>query len=156
MKKIKTLTAIALFMAVSFIVVQFIPIRPVVVVINNTNETIFVYAGESIYNVEPEPDEVARIVRSKPEIIAPGKRVKIKVSFISLFRKDAALDIGWRIGGQYEYNAAGGGGQNFILSTKEGVCYASIYIKDDFVKGMIKNSPGNKCFKKIKAFNYKY
>ncbi|MCS5781097.1 hypothetical protein LNP24_13310 [Klebsiella pneumoniae subsp. pneumoniae] len=48
-------------------------------------------------------------------------------------------DIGWRVGGQYEYNAAGSGGQNFILSSKEGVCYASIYIKDDFFKGAIKN-----------------
>ncbi|HDK9818598.1 TPA: hypothetical protein PVT08_004922, partial [Klebsiella pneumoniae] len=111
---------------------------------------------ESIYNVEPEPDEVARIVRSKPEIIAPGKRVKIKASFTSLIRKDAALDIGWRVGGQYEYNAVGSGGQNFILSSKEGVCYASIYIKDDLFKGAIKNGSSNKCFKKIKAFNYKY
>ncbi|HEB5032361.1 TPA: hypothetical protein R0E57_005071, partial [Klebsiella pneumoniae] len=134
MKKTKTLTGIALFIAVLVLVAHFIPIRPVVVIINNTNETIFVYAGESIYNVEPEPDEVVRIVRSKPEIIAPGKRVKIKASFTSLIRKDAALDIGWRVGGQYEYNAAGSGGQNFILSSKEGVCYASIYIKDDFFK----------------------
>ncbi|EIW8844672.1 TPA: hypothetical protein RRI29_004936, partial [Klebsiella pneumoniae] len=117
MKKTKTLTGIALFIAVLVLVAHFIPIRPVVVIINNTNETIFVYAGESIYNVEPEPDEVARIVRSKPEIIAPGKRVKIKASFTSLIRKDAALDIGWRVGGQYEYNAAGSGGQNFILSS---------------------------------------
>ena len=147
MKKTKTLTGIALFIAVLVLVAHFIPIRPVVVIINNTNETIFVYAGESIYNVEPEPDEVARIVRSKPEIIAPGKRVKIK---------DAALDIGWRVGGQYEYNAAGSGGQNFILSSKEGVCYASIYIKDDFFKGAIKNGSSNKCLKKIRAFNYKY
>ena len=90
MKKTKTLTGIALFIAVLVLVAHFIPIRPVVVIINNTNETIFVYAGESIYNVEPEPDEVARIVRSKPEIIAPGKRVKIKASFTSLIRKDAA------------------------------------------------------------------
>ena len=156
MKKIKTLTGIALFIAVLVLVAHFIPIRPVVVIINNTNETIFVYAGESIYNIEPEPDEVARIVRSKPEIIAPGKRVKIKASFTSLIRKDAALDIGWRVGGQYEYNAAGSGGQNFILSSKEGVCYASIYIKDDFFKGAIKNGSSNKCLKKIRAFNYKY
>ncbi|UNA36015.1 hypothetical protein LRM35_00320 [Klebsiella variicola subsp. variicola] len=92
----------------------------------------------SIYNVEPEPDEVARIVRSKPEIIAPGKSVKIKASFTSLIRKDAALDIGWRVGGQYEYNAAGSGGQNFILSSKEGVCCASIYIKDDFLRARLK------------------
>ncbi|HFQ8753473.1 TPA: hypothetical protein ACHV3E_002037 [Klebsiella pneumoniae] len=138
MKKTKTLTGISLFIAVLVLVAHFIPIRPVVVIINNTNETIFVYAGESIYNVEPEPDEVARIVRSKPEIIAPGKRVKIKASFTSLIRKDAALDIGWRVGGQYEYNAAGSGGQNFILSSKEGVCYASIYIKDDFLRARLK------------------
>lgn len=43
-----------------------------------------------------------------------------------------------------------------ILSSKEGVCYASIYIKDDFFKGAIKNGSSNKCLKKIKAFNYKY
>ena len=46
--------------------------------------------------------------------------------------------------------------KNFILSSKEGVCYASIYIKDDFFKSAIKNGSSNKCFKKIKAFNYKY
>ena len=97
MKKTKTLTGIALFIAVLVLVAHFIPIRPVVVIINNTKETIFVYAGESIYNVEPEPVEVARIVRSKPEIIAPGKSVKIKASFTSLIRKDAALDIGWSL-----------------------------------------------------------
>ncbi|MFS7711023.1 hypothetical protein ACJ8BA_26765, partial [Klebsiella pneumoniae] len=88
MKKTKTLAGIALFIALLVLVARFIPIRPVVVIINNTNETIFVYAGESIYNVKPEPDEVARIVRSKPEIIAPGKRVKIKASFTSMIRKD--------------------------------------------------------------------
>ncbi|VTM55235.1 Uncharacterised protein [Klebsiella pneumoniae] len=44
----------------------------------------------------------------------------------------------------------------FYSFFKRGVCYASIYIKDDFFKGAIKNGSSNKCFKKIKAFNYKY
>ncbi|WP_324686699.1 hypothetical protein VN981_14015 [Klebsiella pneumoniae] len=94
----------------------------------------------------PENPASYRVVRTKSYLFNKA----------SLIRKDAALDIGWRVGGQYEYNAAGSGGQNFILSSKEGVCYASIYIKDDFFKGAIKNGSSNKCLKKIKAFNYKY
>lgn len=53
--------------------IHFIHLRPVINLKNSTSKTLYVYAGESIYGVEPEPDEVDRIVRAKPEVIAPGK-----------------------------------------------------------------------------------
>lgn len=57
-----------------FIIAHFIPIRPVVTIINNTGELLYIYAGESIYGVEPDPEEVTEIVKSRPEILAPGKK----------------------------------------------------------------------------------
>ena len=97
-----------LFLGGVFLIAHVIPIRPVVTIINNTSKPLFVYAGESVYDVDPEPDEVEQIVRSKPDIIASGKKIAFTASFMSLIRKDAAIDIGWRIGGQYEYNSNGG------------------------------------------------
>lgn len=103
-------------------IAHIIPIRPVIVIENNTNESMFVYAGESIYNIEPAPDEVEEIIRSKPEIIAPGKKMKFTSSFISLMRKDAAIDIGWRVGGKYGYNSNGGGAEFYSLLNGRSMC----------------------------------
>lgn len=155
MKKM-TLLYIAFFLGLSVMVAHVIPIRPVVTITNNTNESLFVYAGESVYGVEPEPDEVERIVRSQPEVIAPGKKFELTASFISLIRNDATIDIGWRIGGQYEYNSTGGGGQNFLLSSTEGACSVSIEIQSGFNNNTLENAPYDLCLKKIKPFQYQY
>lgn len=156
MKKKIVLGCIFLFWGLLIMIAHIIPIRPVIVIENNTNESMFVYAGESIYNIEPAPDEVEGIIRSKPEIIAPGKKMKFTSSFISLMRKDAAIDIGWRVGGKYGYNSNGGGGQNFILSSTGGACAVSIEINDGLNSNTIEKNPGGWCLKKLKAFKYKY
>ncbi|WP_223824763.1 hypothetical protein [Enterobacter bugandensis] len=156
MKSKMALFIIICFLGFLVLISHVIPIRPSVTIINYTNKSLYIYAGESIYNVDPEPDEVEKIVKAKPEVIAPGGKGEFKASFISLFRKDAAIDIGWRIGGQYEYNSTGGGGQNFILSSKEGACSLSIKIQNGFNNDTLENAPGNMCFKKIKAFKYEY
>jgi hypothetical protein len=156
MKKKKVLGYIVFFSGLLVLIAHIFPIRPFVTITNNTNKPLFIYAGESIYDADPEPEEVERIVRSKPEILAPGEKGKFSSSFISLIRKDAAIDIGWRVGGQYEYNSTGGGGQNFILSSTAGVCSVSIEINDGFNNEVLENAPGDLCFKKIKAFKYKY
>lgn len=139
-----------------FMVAYFVPLRPVVTITNNTGKVMYIYAGESIYGVEPEPDEVVEIVKSKPDVLASGKELKLTASFMSLIRKDAAIDIGWRIGGQYEYNSTGGGGQNFLLSSSEGACSVSIKIQDGVNKAILDNDSGDVCLKKIKAFQYTY
>lgn len=156
MKKKLILGCIILFSGLLVLVVHVFPIRPFVTITNNTNKHLFIYAGESIYDVDPEPEEVERIVRSKPKIIAPGEKSEFTASFISLIRRDAVIDIGWRIGGQYEYNSVGGGGRNFILSSTAGACSVSIKINDGFNNDILEKAPGYLCFKKIKAFNYKY
>lgn len=156
MKKKIVLGCIVFFLGGLLVLIAHIfPIRPFVTIINNTNKPLFIYAGESIYDVDPEPEEVERIVRSKPEIIAPGEQYEFTASFISLIRKDAAIDVGWRIGGRYEYNSTGGGGQNFILSSTAGACSVSIKINDGF-NNTLESAPGDLCFKKIMAFKYKY
>lgn len=156
LKKKIALICIVLFLGGVFLIAHVIPIRPVVTIINNTSKPLFVYAGESVYDVGPEPDEVEQIVRSKPDVIASGKKIAFTASFMSLIRKDAAIDIGWRIGGQYEYNSNGGGGKNFILSSMHGACSVSIEVKDGFNNETLENDSGDLCFKKIKAFKYKY
>jgi len=156
MKKKIVLGYIVFFLGLLVLIAHFLPIRPFVTITNNTNKPLFIYAGESIYDVDPEPEEVERIVRSKPEVLAPGEKNKFTASFISLIRKDAAIDIGWRIGGQYEYNSTGGGGRNFILSSTAGACSVSIKINDGFNNEILESAPGDLCFKKIKAFKYKY
>ena len=123
---------------------------------NNTNKNLYIYAGESVYGVEPEPDEIERIVKSQPEVIAPGKKFELTASFTSLIRNDATIDIGWRIGGQYEYNSTGGGGQNFLLSSTEGVCAVSIEVQSGFNNNTLKNAPDDLCLKKIQSFQYQY
>ncbi|WP_404680172.1 hypothetical protein [Raoultella terrigena] len=155
LKRKIAMVCIALFAGLLMVVAHVIPVRPVVTIVNNTKEYIFVYAGESIYDVEPEPDEVDKIVRSKPEIISPGKKIDVTVSLLSLIRRGAAIDIGWRLGGPYDYNSIGGGGRNFILSSSEGVCSVSIKIQG-VLDNTLENTSGGLCLKKIKPFKYKY
>lgn len=154
-KKIR-LIFIMFFLGLLVLVAQVIPIRPVITIINHTNKYIYVFAGVSVYNVDPDPGEVERIVKAKPEIIAPGGESVFTPSFISLFRKDAAIDISWRVGSQYEYNQTGGGGRNFILSSVEGSCSVLIKIKNGRNDDALESVPGDLCLKKIKAFRYKY
>lgn len=139
-----------------FIAGVFIQIRPVITIVNNTGKVLYIYKTESVYGVEPEPYEVGEIVKSRPRILVAGKKFKLTTSFMSLLKKDAEIDVGWRVGGRYEYNSIGGGSQGFILSSTEGVCSVSIEIQSGLNKNIIKTVAGNMCLKKIKAFNYKY
>lgn len=156
MKKKMVLVIVVFFLGLLVLVSHVIPIRPVVTIINYTNKSLYIYAGESVYNVEPDPEEVEKIVKSKPEVIAPGGKIEFKSSFISLFIKDAAIDISWRIDGQHEYNSTGGGGQNFILTSLEGVCSVVIKIQNGLNNDTLENGSGDLCLKKIKAFKYEY
>lgn len=132
------------------------PIRPVITIVNNTHEPLYIYAGESIYGVDPEPDEVDEIMRSKPDIIAPGKEFRLSASFMSLIREDATIDISWQIGGMYEYNSMGGGGQNFILSSTEGFCSVLIKVQPGFHNNTLEDNHSDLCLKNIKPFRYHY
>lgn len=156
MKKKIILLFSCVFLGVILMTVFLLPVRPVVIIKNNTRESLYIFAGESILGVEPEPDEVETIVKSKPEVLLPGKKLKLTASFTSLIKKDATIDIGWRMGGPYEYNSTGGGGQNFLLSSTEGACSVSIEIQEGSDTNTLKNAPGDFCFKKIKSFHYKY
>lgn len=116
----------------------------------------YISSGEGKYGVEPDIFEVEKIMRAKPDIVTAGKEFRFKPSFMSLIRKDVIIDIGWRIGGRYEYNSSGGGGKNFLLSPKRGVCSITIIIKDGYNNDAIQNEPGDWCLQRMKPFEYKY
>ena len=50
-----------MFLGLLVLISHVIPIRPSVTIINYTNKSLYIYAGESIYNVDPEPDEVEKL-----------------------------------------------------------------------------------------------
>lgn len=159
MKNKKNYLYFAFFLACCSLLIIFVyisPIRPVVTIKNSTSKYVYIYSGESIYGIEPEPEEVERIVKSKPELLAPGKEIKLIASFSTLIKNDATIDIEWRVGGQYEYNSTGGGVQNYFLSSMEGGCFASIDIQDGFNNAVFSDYPGWLCLKKLKRFRYKY
>lgn len=138
------------------LIINCVPLRPVVIVENNTGERIYIYAREGVYGVEPEPDEVDEIVKSKPVIIDAGKVLKIKFSFLSLIRHNVTLDVGWLAQNQYAYNATGGGGQNFVFSAEGGVCATTIIVRKGYNNIALKNNTDSLCLKKIIPFNYVY
>ncbi|GKX43682.1 hypothetical protein SOASR015_27160 [Pectobacterium carotovorum subsp. carotovorum] len=91
------------------VLLYLIPVRPEVIIKNNSKNSLYISSGEGKYGVEPDISEVEKIMRAEPEVVAVGKEFRFKPSFMSLIRKDVAIDIGWRTDGRYEYNSIGGG-----------------------------------------------
>lgn len=73
-----------------------------------------------------------------------------------MIKDDVVIDIGWRTGTRYEYNAVGGGGRNFLLSSDEGLCSVFIVIQEGYHKDSFEYEDGNACLKGMKLFQHKY
>ncbi|MCK1970528.1 hypothetical protein ACP26F_16435 [Franconibacter pulveris 1160] len=154
MKKILILMFISLLIFLG--VVRIIPLKPVVIIQNDTNENLYLQADESLFGIEPAPEEVDKIMKARPDIIVPGGELKLTTSFFSVISEGYELNVGWLIGGRYAYNSTGGGGQNFLLSSKTGVCSAQLTIKPGHNNFEIINEVGGVCLKKLSPIKEKY
>ncbi|USR60785.1 hypothetical protein NFJ01_21570 [Lelliottia amnigena] len=152
----KTLILMFIFVLSFFCVVRFIPLRPAVIIQNKTNENLYLQTDESKFGIEPTPEEVDKIIKTRPDIIVPGGEVRLTTSFFSIISEGYEINIGWLIGGRYSYNATGGGGQNFLLSSKTGVCSAKLTIKPGHNNFEIINEVGGICLKKLSPIKEKY
>ncbi|MCL5502009.1 hypothetical protein M5Y49_25455 [Escherichia coli] len=141
------------FLFVASLVFYFIPIRPVVIVQNTTKERLYLHSAESVYGIEPTPEEVNKIMRAHPEIIEPGEEIRIKSSFSSIIMDDYELSIGWSTGGRFEYNSNGGGGLGFNLSSKSNVCSAKLIIQPGYNHFEVIDQAQGICFKKLSFVN---
>ncbi|MDJ0087504.1 hypothetical protein [Pantoea allii] len=137
------------FLIISSAMVCFIPVRPVVIVQNTTKERVYLHTTESISGIEPAPEEVDKIMRARPDIIESGEEVKIKGSFSSIIMDGYKLNIGWSVGGEFEYNANGGGGLAFLLSSKSNVCSAKLIIQPGYNNFEIIDRFHGVCLKKL-------
>ncbi|WP_155407661.1 hypothetical protein [Pluralibacter gergoviae] len=72
----KKLLVFFLFILLLLFLINNSPLMSVVTIKNGTNKIVYVFSGESIYGVEPEPDEVDRIKRKVPEVVGPGETIK--------------------------------------------------------------------------------
>ncbi|PVZ79398.1 hypothetical protein C9426_33745 [Serratia sp. S1B] len=155
MVKSKKLLMLFLSMLLLSVLIGFIPTRPFVIVKNDTDKQMYLYSSEGVHGLEPTPDEVRKIIRQKPNIIEPGETIKLTLSFMSLIKENAEFNIGWRIGGQYEYNSMGGGSQAFILSSLIGGCSILLTVHDGVHNYTLRNEPDKFCYKKITPLRYK-
>lgn len=137
------------FLLIAIVVVYLIPVRPVVIIQNTTKERVYLHTTESVYGIEPTPEEVDKIMKARPDIIEPGEEVKIKSSFSSIIMDDYELNIGWSTGGQFEYNANGGGGLGFHLSSKSNICSAKLIIQPGYSHFKMVNQAQGICLKKL-------
>lgn len=154
MAKSKILLILCLSILLLSVLIGFVPIRPFVIIKNDTDKQIYLYSSEGVHGLEPTPDEVEKIIRQKPNIIEPGETIKLTLSFMSLIKENIEFNIGWRIGGQYEYNSAGSGGQVFILSPSTGVCSILITVRDGLYNYALNKDPGRFCYKRIMPLGY--
>lgn len=144
------------FFLISLFVVRIIPLKPVVIIQNKTNATLFLQAGESVFGIEPTPEEVDKIMKIRPDAIVPGGEVKLTTSFSSILSEGYEYNVGWLVGGRYSYNATGGGGQNFVLTSKKGVCLTKLIIKPGHNNFEVINEAGGMCLKKLSPIKEKY
>lgn len=154
MKKIAILTFT--FILIAIFGVYLIPVRPVITVKNATKELVYLRATESTYGIEPTPEGVDRIMRVHPSVIEPGKTLKITSSFSSIIMSGYELNIGWLTGGTFEYSATGGGGQNFLLSSKSNICSAILTIHPGYNHFEMSGQTNGICLKKLSVINDKY
>lgn len=152
-KKILLLYGVSL---IALAVIWLAPFRPLITIHNDTGKQLYILSGESERGVEPEPEEVEKIIRSKPDVIEPGGVLRLTPSFGSLIKDGFEFNIGWLIGGKHAYNATGSGGQNFILSSTTGTCSVSLIIQDGYNNYLLKDEEGDFCLKKLFPFQYKY
>ncbi|WP_146114210.1 hypothetical protein [Pantoea coffeiphila] len=127
MKKMLFFLSFCFFILILSVV--FLSLRPTVTVINYSKNRLYLHFDEVKYDVEPNPEQVDRIVKSNPDIVEPGERVKLTISLTSVMKNAVEFNIGWLAGGRYSYNATGGGGQNFTITSKQGECsfYLSVF-----------------------------
>lgn len=152
----KNMILMFIFLLIVLCVIRIIPLRPVVVIQNETNASLYLQADESVFGIEPTPEEVDKIMKARPDIIVPGGEIKLTTSFFSIMSEGYEFNVGWLIGGRYSYNATGGGGQNFLLSSKTGVCSAKLIIKPGHNNFEIINEVGGICLKKLSPIKEKY
>lgn len=153
MKRIIMVVTIFIVLGIISITVFYF-VKPSIFLYNNTNKIIYVYSSESTYGVEPNEKEVEEIIKMKPDVIDPGETLKLAPSILSLLKKNIRKDTGWRIGGRYSFNSAGGGGQAFMLTRASGVCSVLITINDN--KSELEEIEKSYCYKKIKPFKDSY
>lgn len=127
----------------------FLPFRPTITVKNESSERLYLHFDEIKHDVEPTPEEVDRIVKSKSDIVEPGATFKLTTSFSSLMISGIELNIGWLTGGEYSYNAIGGGGQNFIITSKQGECSFSLTVRDGYNNYVLNSQKGRFCTMKL-------
>ncbi|ECE6154975.1 hypothetical protein DPK65_22855 [Salmonella enterica subsp. enterica] len=152
-KKIMLLYGVSL---IALAVIWFAPFRPFIIIHNDTGKKLYIHSGERGHGVEPEPEEVEKIIRSKPDVIEPGEAIKLTSSFGFLISDGFEFNVGWLIGGGHAYNATGGGGQDFLFSSTIGTCSVSLIILDGYNNYLLKNEDGDFCLKKLYPFKYKY
>lgn len=152
----KTLILMFIFLLIFFCAVSLTPLRPTVIVQNKTNANLYLQADESVFGIEPTPEEVDKIMKASPGVIVPGGEMRLTTSFSSIISEGYEFNIGWLIGGRYSYNATGGGGQNFLLSSKTGVCSVTLTVKPGYNNVEIINEVGGICLKKLFLIKEKY
>lgn len=129
--------------------VVFLSLRPTITVINESKDRLYLHFDEVKHDVEPTPEEVNRIVKLKPNIIEPGAKFKLTISLTSLMKSGVELNIGWLSGSRYSYNANGGGGQSFTITSQEGECSFSLTIRDGYNNYLLDGQEKKFCITKL-------
>ncbi|MGP9417469.1 hypothetical protein HX889_35690 [Pseudomonas reactans] len=147
-KPILVSTLIVALFFTSFYIISLL--KPKILIHNNTSHNIYIYFGESTYDVDPSAEEVDKIIKRRPNELMPGQKIMLKPSLKRLLANDSEVGVGWYIGGQYEYNSISTSGQLFKLSKQEGNCSISIIIKSD--TAILKKENKTICYQKLHAF----
>lgn len=143
------MTLALIWFSIEFCGFLFIPLRPVIFVQNATNERVYLSADEVVYGVEPTPEEVDKMMKTKPDIIEAGESIKLTTSFLSVINDGYSLDIGWQTGGRPSYNATGGGGQSFLFSSEFGQCSVKLIIKPGYHHYEVSEKKDGICLAKL-------
>ena len=144
----KMIPGLMLFLIV-FCAFLLIPLRPVIFVQNATSERVYIRADELIYGVEPDPEEVEKIIKAKPDIVEAGENIKLTASFFPIIKDGYVFNIGWLTGGRRSFSANGSGGQSFLFSPKVGVCSAKLIIKPGYHNFEVSDKKEGICLAKL-------
>lgn len=132
-----------------FFAAVFLPLRPTITVINETKDRLYLHFDEVKHNVEPTPEEVNRIVKSKPDVVEPGAKFNLTISLTSLMKSGVEFNIGWLSASRYSYNAIGSGGQNFTITSQQGECSFSLTIRDGYNNYLLDGQEKKFCITKL-------
>lgn len=130
--------------------------RPSVIITNETGESVYVFASEGLHNIEPSPEEMKKIMRTAPEVVEPGGRLKITPSLWTAITPVDELNVGWLIGGRYSYHSIGGGQQRFSLSSDKGICSMTLRVMKGRNHFLLDNNQNGVCFKKLTPLTIEY